>query len=178
MRDKLTPEELEELGKRIAELEAESRRIQKELAPLRGEWCAHTHLKKQQSGSEGYLPRENRTVVRTSRGLSVNGTRLTLYDIRDYLKGEDSLKNIRDFFNLTDEEMLEILDYMYLNKEEFEKEYQKILELAAEHRKYWEEKNRDLMEKTRESREAKMVRLREWSEKYQAKGKHEDAAGS
>jgi uncharacterized protein (DUF433 family) len=178
MRNKLTPEELEELGKRIAELEAESRRIQQELAPLRGEWCAHAHLKKQQADGDGYLPRENRTVIRTSRGLTVNGTRLTLYDIRDYLKGEDSLKNIRDLFNLTDEEMLDILDYMYLNKEEFEKEYQKILELAAEHRKYWEEKNRAVMERNRPQSEATIARLREWSKQYQTNRKHEDAAGS
>jgi hypothetical protein len=178
MKDRLTPEELEELGKRVAELEAESRRIQKELAPLRGEWYVHTLLNKQLDGNEGPLPRENRTVIRISRGLSVNGSRLTLYDIRDYLKGEDSLKNVRDFFNLTDEEMLDILDYMYLNKEEFEKEYQKILQLAEEHRAYWEERNRDHMEKTRAEREANLVRLREWSKQYQAKGKHEDSARS
>lgn len=178
MKDELTPEELEGLGKRIAELEEESRRIQKELAPLRGEWYVHTLLKMQQDGSERPLPRENRTVIRTSRGLSINGTRLTLYDIRDYLDGKDSLKNIRDFFNLTDEEMLDILDYMYLNKEEFEKEYQKILQLAEEHRTYWEERNRDHMEKTRAEREANLVRLREWSEQYQARGKREDSAGS
>jgi hypothetical protein len=178
MKDKLTPEELEELNQRIAKLEEESRRIQKELAPLRGEWYVHTLLKAEQNGGGYPLPRENRTVIRTGRGLSVNGARLTLYDIRDYLKGKDSLKNIRDLFNLTDEEMLDILDYMYLNKEEFEKEYQEILKSAEEHRKYWEEKNRDLMEKTRESREANMARLREWSKQYQARGKHEDAAGS
>ena len=82
MKYELTLEELKDLEKRIAELEEESRRIQKELAPLRGEWYAHTLLKRQLDGGDGYLPRENRTVVRTSRGLTVNGTRLTLYDLR------------------------------------------------------------------------------------------------
>lgn len=176
MKDELTPEELAELGKRIAQLEEESRKIQKELAPLRGEWYVHTLLKKQQSGSDGYLPRENHTVIRTSRGLSVNGTRLTLYDIRDSLHHGNSLKNVRDVYDLTDEEMLDILDYIHLNKEDFEKEYQEIVKANEEERKYWDERNRDLMERTRAQREATIARLREWSGQYHAKGKHEDAA--
>jgi uncharacterized protein (DUF433 family) len=171
MKDRLTPEELEELGKRVAELEEESRRIQKELAPLRGEKFVHTLLQREK---DGHLPRENRTVIRNQMGLTVNGTRLTLYHIRDSLKEGNSLKNVRDLYDLTDEEMLDILDYIHLNKEDFEKEYQRIVKVNEEDRTYWEGKNRDLLERTREEREAKITRVREWREQYHTRGKHED----
>ncbi|MDO8755413.1 MAG: hypothetical protein Q7J80_16055 [Anaerolineales bacterium] len=170
MKQNPSPESLDE---RIARLEEESRRLQKELAVLRADKLLQTLLKTER---DGYLPRENRTVIRTGRGLTVNGTRLTLYLIRDSLNEENSLKNVRDSYELTDEEMLDILDYIHLNKEEFEKEYQQILESAEEHRKYWEERNRDVMEKNRERSEATIARLREWSKQYHAKEKHEDAA--
>lgn len=173
MEEKLTPGQLDE---KIAKLEEESRRIQKALAPLRADKLAQTILKTKRDGS--YPPRENRTVLRVSRGLTVHGTRLTLYFIRDHMKAGNSLKNIRDIFELTDEEMLDILDYFHLNKEEFEKEYREVVKAGEDERRYWEDANRGLMEKTHEQREAVIARLREWSEQYQSKGKNEDIARS
>ena len=38
------------------------------------------------------------TVVRTSRGLSIAGTRITLYQIMDYLKANEPPEVIRDDF--------------------------------------------------------------------------------
>ncbi|MDO9302444.1 MAG: hypothetical protein Q7T89_13745 [Anaerolineales bacterium] len=160
----------ESLNEQIARLEEESRRLQKELAVLRSEKLVETLTK-----IDGPVPRENRTVIRTGKGLTVNGTRLTLYLIRDSLNGNTSLKNVRDTYQLTDEEMLDILDYIQLNKEAFEKEYQEIVKTDEENRRYWEEKNQDLMEKTREQREGTVARLREWSKQYHADGKHEDS---
>ena len=43
------------------------------------------------------------TVVRTDRGLSIAGTRITLYSIMDYVKADWPPKLIRDRFNLTDQ---------------------------------------------------------------------------
>lgn len=158
-----------QLDEQIAKLEEESRRLQKELAVLRSEKLVETLMK-----MDGPIPRENRTVIRTGKGLTVNGTRLTLYLIRDSLIGDTSLKNVRDTYQLTDEEMLDVLDYIQLNKEEFEKEYEEIVKADEENRRYWEEKNHALMEKTREQREGTIARLREWSKQYHADGKHED----
>jgi hypothetical protein len=45
------------------------------------------------------------TVIRTSRGLSIAGRRLTLYSIMDYLQDDCPPHLIRDEFNLTDKQM-------------------------------------------------------------------------
>jgi uncharacterized protein (DUF433 family) len=121
--------------------------------------------------SDGPLPRENHTVIRTERGLTVKGSRLTLYYIMDALKEDNSLKNIRDIYELTDEEMLDILDYIHLNKEAVEKEYQEVLQSAEQNRKYWEERNRELMAKSYQQREVVRAKLSEWREQYHAENK-------
>lgn len=163
MEQSLSPEQLDQ---RIAMLEEESRRLQKELAALRSDKLIQALM-----NTDGPIPRENRTVIRTENGLTVNGTRLTVYLIMDALQGKDSLKNIRDMYELTDEEMLDILDYIHLNKEDFEKEYQRILDIAEENRKYWDERSRKLMSATYEQREATIARLRELQAQYRAEHK-------
>jgi uncharacterized protein (DUF433 family) len=90
---------------------------------------------------------ENRTVVRTSRGLSVVGKRITLYDIMDYVKAGWATEEIRDVLRLTDEQINDCLDYIETNREEVEAEYQQVLREAEENRKYWEEKNRERFER-------------------------------
>ncbi len=156
----------ESLNEQIARLEEESRRLQKELAVLRSEKLVKTLTK-----IDGPIPRENRTVIRTTNGLTVNGTRLNLYHIMDEMQGKNSLKNVRDIYELTDEEMLDILDYIHLNKEEFEKEYQSVLKSAEENRKYWEERNKEVLKVNYEQREMTLAKLREWQEKYRAENK-------
>jgi len=156
----------EQLDERIAKLEEESRRLQKELAVLRSEKLVQTMMT-----MDGPIPRENRTVIRAQNGLTVNGTRLNLYHIMDEMQGKNSLKNVRDIYELTDEEMLDILDYIHLNKEEFEKEYQRVVKNAEEERKYWEERNRELFKATYKQREATLAKLREWQEKYRTENK-------
>jgi uncharacterized protein (DUF433 family) len=163
MKQNPSPEQLDE---RIAKLEEESRRPQKELAVLRSEKLVQMLME-----MDGPIPRENRTVIRTANGLTVNGTRLTLYYIMDSLKGKNSLKNIRDFYELTDEEMLDILDYIRLNKEDFEKEYQRIVKSSEEERKHWEERNHELMDKTYQQREVVRAKLSEWRQQYHAENK-------
>ena len=41
------------------------------------------------------------TVVRTDRGLSIAGTRITLYQLIDCLKADMSISEIRDIYRLT-----------------------------------------------------------------------------
>jgi uncharacterized protein (DUF433 family) len=82
-------------------------------------------------------------VVRTSRGLTIAGTRITIYAIMDYLKLEWPEKLIRDRLNLTDEQIKGALDYIEAHREEVETEYQLVLKQAEEIRQYWEERNRE-----------------------------------
>jgi uncharacterized protein (DUF433 family) len=156
----------QQVNNRILQLEEEISRLQSELAVLRSQKLVEALLK-----SDGPLPRENHTVIRTERGLTVKGSRLTLYYIMDALKEDNSLKNIRDIYELTDEEMLDILDYIHLNKEAVEKEYQEVLQSAEQNRKYWEERNRELMAKSYQQREVVRAKLSEWREQYHAENK-------
>ncbi len=86
---------------------------------------------------------EQGVIIRTERGLTVAGTRITVYDIMDYLKEDYPRKYIRDIYDFTDEQVDAILAYIEANREAVEAEYQEILRKAEEHRQYWEEKNRD-----------------------------------
>ena len=83
------------------------------------------------------------TVVRTSRGLSIAGTRITLYSILDYIHAGWPAKLIRDRLNLTDQQITDALDYIATHQTEVETEYQEVLRDAEEIRHYWEERNRE-----------------------------------
>lgn len=86
---------------------------------------------------------ERSTVVRTSRGLSIAGTRITLYAILDYLHAGWPPKLIQDWLNLTDTQMTDVLDYIAAHRDEVEQEYQLVVQQTEEIRRYWEERNRD-----------------------------------
>jgi len=66
------------------------------------------------------------TVVRTSRGLSIAGTRITLYSILDYVHAGWPPKLIRDRLNLTDQQITDALDYIATHQTEVETEYQQV----------------------------------------------------
>ncbi|MDZ7957241.1 MAG: DUF433 domain-containing protein [Aulosira sp. DedQUE10] len=84
-------------------------------------------------------------IIRTERGLTVAGTRITLYDVMDYVTAQYPPKFIRGLFNLTDEQVNAALSYIEENRAEVEAEYQIVLKEAEELRQYYEEKNRDLI---------------------------------
>ncbi|XZN97902.1 MAG: DUF433 domain-containing protein [Microcoleus sp.] len=83
------------------------------------------------------------TIIRTERGLTISGTRLTLYDVMDFLKAEYSPRLIRNRFNLTDDQINAALSYIEANRDRLETEYQQVLQTRAEIRSYWEERNRE-----------------------------------
>ena len=83
------------------------------------------------------------TIIRTERGLTISGTRLTLYDVMDFLKAEYSPKLIRNRFNLTDNQINAAMSYIEANRDRLETEYQQVLQTRAEIRSYWEERNRE-----------------------------------
>ena len=156
----------QQVNDRILQLEEEIRQLQVELAVLRSQKLVEYLIE-----SDMPMPRENRTVVRTEAGLTVKGSRLTLYYILDGIKAGTSLKDIRDMYELTDEETLDILDYIHLNKEAVESEYQQVLKTADENQKYWEERNRELAAKNYQQKEIVRAKLREWREQYHAGNK-------
>ena len=45
------------------------------------------------------VPNEQPAIIRTERGLSIAGTRITLYDVMDYLKAQYPRKFIHDASN-------------------------------------------------------------------------------
>ncbi len=83
------------------------------------------------------------TVVRTGRGLSIAGTRITLYDVLDYVKADWPPKLIQHWLNLTDQQVADVLAYIDTHRAEVEAEYQQVLQHAEEVRAYWEERNHE-----------------------------------
>lgn len=87
------------------------------------------------------------TIARTERGLTIAGTRITLYDVMDYVTEQYPPKFIRAMLNLTDEQINASLSYIETHRQEVEAEYQLVLKEAEELRQYYEEQNRELVEK-------------------------------
>jgi uncharacterized protein (DUF433 family) len=83
-------------------------------------------------------------IIRTERGLTIAGTRITLYDVMDYVSAQYPPKFIRAMLSLTDEQVNAALSYIKAHRAEVEAEYQTILQEAEELRQYWEEQNREL----------------------------------
>jgi uncharacterized protein (DUF433 family) len=82
-------------------------------------------------------------IIWTERGSSIAGTRITLYDVMDYLKADYSHHDIAEKLGLTIEQTDFAIDYIATNQQQVEREYQACLENAEEIRQYWEEHNRD-----------------------------------
>ena len=86
------------------------------------------------------------TIVRTERGLTITGTRITLYSILDYLHDGWPPKLIQDWLDLTEEQLLGALSYIEAHQDEVESEYATVLAQAAERQRYWEEQARQRRE--------------------------------
>jgi uncharacterized protein (DUF433 family) len=117
-------------------------------------------------------------IIRTERGLTIAGTRITLYDVMDYVTAQYPPKFIRSLFNLTNEQINAALTYIEENRAEVEAEYQIVLKEAEELREYYEEKNRDLIARLttkppKPGMEAAWKKLQAQKAKHQAKyGSH------
>ncbi len=87
-------------------------------------------------------PTEQPAIIRTERGLTISGTRTSLYDVIDFLKAQYPPQLIRDKFNLTDAQIEAALSYIDVNQTQVEAEYQEVLQTRQEIRQYWEDRNR------------------------------------
>lgn len=86
---------------------------------------------------------EKAKIIRTERGLTIAGTRITIYDVIDHLKAGWTSKLILNWLPLTEEQLDAALSYIDTNRTEVEAEYQTVLQETQEIRKYWEDKNRE-----------------------------------
>jgi uncharacterized protein (DUF433 family) len=82
-------------------------------------------------------------IIRTERGLTIAGTRITLYDVMDYLVSQYPPKFIQGLFELTEEHLNAALSYIEAHRPEVEAEYQQVIEETEELRQYYEEQNRE-----------------------------------
>ncbi len=82
-------------------------------------------------------------IIRTERGLTIAGLRVSLYDLMDLLKADYPPKLIRDIFSLTDAQINAALSYIESHPIEVEAEYQEVLQTREEIRQYWEDRNHD-----------------------------------
>ncbi|MEO1146967.1 MAG: DUF433 domain-containing protein [Cyanobacteria bacterium J06638_22] len=87
--------------------------------------------------------KDKSAIIRTERGLTISGTRITLYDVMDYVVAQCPHRFIQGLFELTDEQINAALAYIEANRTEVEAEYQQVVQDAEELRKYYEEQNRD-----------------------------------
>jgi hypothetical protein len=65
----------------------------------------------------------------------------------DYVKANWPPKLIQAVFNLTDKQMVDVMNYIETHRAEVEAEYQVVLQQAEKHREYWEARNRERLAK-------------------------------
>ncbi|MCU0491662.1 MAG: DUF433 domain-containing protein [Chloroflexaceae bacterium] len=87
------------------------------------------------------------TVLRTERGLSIAGTRITLYDIMDYVTADWPPRLIQDRLNLTEQQITDALAYITAHRAQVEAEYEEVVREAEANRQYWDERNRERLAK-------------------------------
>lgn len=113
-------------------------------------------------------------IIRTERGLTIAGTRITLYDVMDYLTASYPAKLIREKLCLTDEQVNYALSYIEAHQAEVEIEYQEVLKIAEDNRQYWEKRNRDHFNRLaamppKPGQEALRAKLQAWKDRLESK---------
>ena len=86
-------------------------------------------------------PNKTSEIIRTERGLIIAGTRITLYQLMDYINAGYPPHLIRYKFIITDEQFKAAMNYIETNYDEVEAEYQLVLKQADETQQYWQEYN-------------------------------------
>lgn len=81
-------------------------------------------------------------IRRPDKGLTIVGTRVTVYSLLDYLHAGWPHEEIRDWLNLTTEQLQGALAYIDGHRDEVEAEYREVVRAAGERRRYWEEQLR------------------------------------
>lgn len=85
------------------------------------------------------------SIVRTERGLSISGTRITLYDVMDYMTDGYPAEFIGSLFDLSTAQIQAALDYIETNRAEVECEYRQVLAETEALRLHYESQNREIV---------------------------------
>ena len=117
---------------------------------------------------------EQANIARTERGLTIAGTRITLYDVMDYFTAGYPAKLIREKLCLTDAQVDAALCYIEAHQAEAEAEYQQVLQIAEENRQFWEARNREHFARLAAmppnlEHEAIRAKLQAWKDRLESK---------
>lgn len=109
----------------------------------------------------------DKVVVRSEQGLCIAGTRITLFDVMDYVEAGWSADLIRDRLKLSDEQISQIMAYIESHHEEIKAEYDSMVQTAMSNRQYWEARNAERLaqiasEAESSDRPALRARLKAW----------------
>lgn len=112
------------------------------------------------------------TVVRTPGGLFIAGTRITLYDVMDYLAADWPPHLIRQWLDLTAQQLTDVLQYIGVHRDELEAEYQQVLQQTEDIRQYWDMRNRERLahaaaKPLKPGQEAARAKLQAWKAKLE-----------
>ena len=113
-------------------------------------------------------------VIRTERGLSIADTRITLYDVMDYLTAGYPANLTREKLSLTDAQVDAALSYIEAHQAQVEAEYQEVLQIAEDNRQYWQKRNREHFSHlattpSKPGQEAARAKLRAWQDRLESK---------
>lgn len=117
---------------------------------------------------------ERSEIIRTERGLTIAGTRITLYDVMDYFTAGYPAKLIREKLCLTDAQIDAALSYIEAHQAEINAEYQEVLQIAEDNRQYWEERNREHFARLaamspKPGQETLRTKLQAWKDRLESK---------
>ncbi len=111
-------------------------------------------------------------IIRTERGLTVAGTRVTLYDILEYLADGWEHNELCALFGLSALQLDAALTYIERHREAVEAEYRDVVQQAEANRRYWEEHNRERLAAlaarpgvSEQGQEVARAKLRAWQQR-------------
>lgn len=87
-------------------------------------------------------------IRRPDKGLTISGTRVTLYALLDYIHAGWSDDEIREWLNLSDEQLRVAHEYIAAHRDTVEAEYRDVLSQAEERKRQWAERLRDHLART------------------------------
>ena len=113
-------------------------------------------------------------IVRTEKGLTIADTRITLYDVMNYLTAGYPAKLIREKLSLSDRQITSALSYIKAHQGEVKAEYQEVLQIAQENQQYWENRNREHFARLatmppKPGQEVLRAKLQAWQERLKSK---------
>jgi len=113
-------------------------------------------------------------IIRTERGLTIAGTRITLYQLMDYIHAGYPPNLLRHKFYITDQQFDAAISYIETYRAEVEAEYQIVLQQAEEIHQYWENRNRERFAQiatisSKPEQEAIRAKLNTWKAKIESR---------